>query len=544
MPVIDPTIRVPVISQREFDIRHYGAAGNGTTDNTDAIVNAVTSAFESGGGRVVVPGGSWLTGPIALLSGVELSLDEHAELRMIGDAGLFQSPEADRGLLGAWLPLILARGCSGVALTGRGRIACGDATHWIAQPVSRSRGRKPIDLPAPHPALFKAIACDGLVIEHLRFDTGACVSAVSVSGSRHVTIRHITVSSVPRQDRPAGGIDTRQAESRAPGVMIDSSSEVVVEECDVSADGDGVVVRSRQPLPSSGGADSSLPTPVASLAPVATPATGPDALEPRPASTAVVEDERGPGTVDEAAGATPVARPRRRRHDEASVDLVPSRDIVLRRLRVSGGAAAVVIGDVHGGGVSNVLVEQCYCDGVRLGVRIEAPRRRGQVVENVVIRNTAMGRIDGQAILLATGPASPSPSTLAAPVCRNIHLSGVECRDAREAVRMVGANQGALRQIRLENVAIASEEGLFCSGSRDVMLIDVRISPRFGPVLSLRDTVGVTIQGMSGAPGGNVFLDLRGRHTRDVRIMGDAHESIRPAVVIGVEVPRDALVHE
>ena len=71
------SVNIPQISGREFDLRSYGAVGDGRTSNTKAFRKAIEAAAAEGG-RVVVPNGIWLTGPIRLLSGVELHLQDNA----------------------------------------------------------------------------------------------------------------------------------------------------------------------------------------------------------------------------------------------------------------------------------------------------------------------------------------------------------------------------------------------------------------------------------------------------------------------------------
>jgi len=60
----------------EFNIVDFGGVGDGMTSNTAAFREAVAKA--AGGGRVLVPDGIWLTGPIELLTGVELHLADNA----------------------------------------------------------------------------------------------------------------------------------------------------------------------------------------------------------------------------------------------------------------------------------------------------------------------------------------------------------------------------------------------------------------------------------------------------------------------------------
>ena len=76
----EPT--APVFPARVFDIRKHGANAGGQTACTQAIAAAIADCAKAGGGRVLVPAGVWLTGPIHLKSNVELHVAEGAELRI------------------------------------------------------------------------------------------------------------------------------------------------------------------------------------------------------------------------------------------------------------------------------------------------------------------------------------------------------------------------------------------------------------------------------------------------------------------------------
>ncbi len=71
------TATLPIIPDRTFDIRTFGAAAGGRQSNTHAFHDALNAAAERGG-RVLVPDGIWLTGPIVLHSNTELHLSDNA----------------------------------------------------------------------------------------------------------------------------------------------------------------------------------------------------------------------------------------------------------------------------------------------------------------------------------------------------------------------------------------------------------------------------------------------------------------------------------
>ncbi|KAF4324643.1 hypothetical protein G195_001994 [Phytophthora kernoviae 00238/432] len=71
-------VSLPVIPARDFQITDYGAVGDGLTDNTEVFRLAIAACSEAGGGRIVIPAGVWLTGPIVLRSRIELHVQAGA----------------------------------------------------------------------------------------------------------------------------------------------------------------------------------------------------------------------------------------------------------------------------------------------------------------------------------------------------------------------------------------------------------------------------------------------------------------------------------
>lgn len=67
----------------EYNILDFGAKPDGTTLNTQAINNAVNKCFENGGGTVLVPAGTYVTGTIVLKSNVKLHLKAGAVLEFL-----------------------------------------------------------------------------------------------------------------------------------------------------------------------------------------------------------------------------------------------------------------------------------------------------------------------------------------------------------------------------------------------------------------------------------------------------------------------------
>ena len=78
-------IVVPQFPDRDFNIVDFGAVADGGTDNTQAFKLAIESCNKEGGGKVIVPEGSFLTGPIHLKREREFLMDR--QVKQIGGLG-------------------------------------------------------------------------------------------------------------------------------------------------------------------------------------------------------------------------------------------------------------------------------------------------------------------------------------------------------------------------------------------------------------------------------------------------------------------------
>src|SRR5689334_1854637 len=86
VPAILTRIVPPTFPDRVFDIRDYGAVGDGAADCTAAFRDAIQACSTAGGGRVLAPaGGTYRTGKIHLLSNVDLHVDTGATIRFRTD---------------------------------------------------------------------------------------------------------------------------------------------------------------------------------------------------------------------------------------------------------------------------------------------------------------------------------------------------------------------------------------------------------------------------------------------------------------------------
>src|SRR5699024_7927447 len=129
-----PSIKQPTIPNQEFNIKDYGANGDGETKNTKAFDNAIEEAHKAGGGKVIVPEGEYLTGAIHLESNIDLHLEENAVIKFSQDPNDYL-PTVKTRFEGTELynysPMIYAYDKSNIAITGKGTIdGQADNEHW------------------------------------------------------------------------------------------------------------------------------------------------------------------------------------------------------------------------------------------------------------------------------------------------------------------------------------------------------------------------------------------------------------------------------
>lgn len=85
VPHILARIKPPIFANREFDITKFGAVGDNQMDCTDAFAKAIAACNRSGGGKVVVPKGEFLTGAVRSRSNVNLQVSAGATIRFTRD---------------------------------------------------------------------------------------------------------------------------------------------------------------------------------------------------------------------------------------------------------------------------------------------------------------------------------------------------------------------------------------------------------------------------------------------------------------------------
>jgi polygalacturonase len=248
MPGILKRISPPVFADKDFVITQYGAKGDGDFDCTEAFRKAIAACSEAGGGRVVVPAGTYLTGAIHLKS--------HVNLHLMKDAivSFFTSPEDYLPMVYTrfegtecmnYSPLVYAYEQENIAITGSGTLD-GNAgiTNWwrwkwtqkddVTALCEQAEQQVPVenrmygDGHKLRPNMIQPYRCKSILIEGVTIKNSPMWHIHPVL-SRNITVRNVTVTGHgPNND----------------GCNPESSRDVLIENCYFDTGDDCIAIKS------------------------------------------------------------------------------------------------------------------------------------------------------------------------------------------------------------------------------------------------------------------------------------------------------------
>jgi polygalacturonase len=202
-----------------FDVRNYGAIGDGTKLDTAALQQAIDTAANAGGGTVNFPSGRYLSGSLELKSHVTLELEAGAIL--LGSPRLSDYHHGDyRGLLWADRQQDFTVSGPGVIDGQGGELVAG--TEAGDRPSHAKAG--------PRPMVINFHNCTHITVQDITLQD----SASWVEDYRdcdHLTLKHITVRSMAALNND--------------GMDIDGCQQVVVRGCDIDSEDDGICLKSK-----------------------------------------------------------------------------------------------------------------------------------------------------------------------------------------------------------------------------------------------------------------------------------------------------------
>jgi polygalacturonase len=408
VPEILARIEPPTFPDRDFDITEYGAVGDREADATEAFEDAVTACHEAGGGRVVVPEGDFLSGPIHLRSNVNLHVTEGATIRFVRDPSRYLPAVYTRweGMeLMNYSPLIYAFEEENVAVMGAGTLDGQANTDywwpWKGQPEdgwsegeprqkeARDRLMTMVDDGVPveervfgedsylRPSFIQPYRCENVFIEGVEIIRSPMWEIHPVL-STNVTVRGVTVESHgPNND----------------GCNPESCTDVLIEDCYFDTGDDCIALKSGRN-----------------------------------------EDGRRIGA--------------------------PIENVIVRNCTMRDGHGGVVIGSEMSGGARNIFAEDCEMDSPNLDriLRIKTNSIRGGTVEDVYMRNIEVGEVGGSIVrvnfLYEEGDAGEHEPTV-----RRIDVRGINADRCERVVNLRGYEDSPIQDVTLADCRLSNVAG-------------------------------------------------------------------------------------
>jgi polygalacturonase len=212
---------------RVFDVREYGAKSDGKSLDTAAIQKAFDACGKAGGGTVLLPPGTYLSGPLIIRTKTMLLIESGATLRATDEpADYKRNDEPDK-----CNPFLSGEDLEDVTIAGRGVIDGAGARWWAPAEAAR---QKKIHYPLHRPNLIELTRVKNLVIRDVTLQNSPKFHLVPVE-CEGVTVSGITILA-PEHSPNTDGIDPSMCR------------RVTISGCTIDCGDDNIAIKSGKKL--------------------------------------------------------------------------------------------------------------------------------------------------------------------------------------------------------------------------------------------------------------------------------------------------------
>lgn len=415
MQQIIDNVKAPTFLDKTFNILEFGAIPDGVTYNTEAFRKAIKKCTESGGGKVLVPKGKYLTGAIHLDNNVNLHLEEGAEILFSTNPKDYY-PLVHTSFEGTefmnYSPLIYAYKKKNIAITGKG-VLNGQASiqnwwtwkggkdyGWVkGMPSQNDQNNRPrlVEMAENNVPVSERIFGDGSYIRPNFIEPFECEN-VLIEGVKIIDAPSWVIHPIKCLNVIIDGVTVESHGPNNDGCNPEYSKNVIIRNCTFNTGDDCIAIKA-----------------------------GRDA------------DGRRVG--------------------------IKSENIVVQNCKMIDGHGGVVIGSEISAGVRNVFVENCEMDSPNLDrvIRIKTNSRRGGVIENLYVRNIKVGQVKEAVLKIEmfysfygnqTGPFIP--------VVQNIYLENIKVKNGGQyGILAKGYKVSPIKNITLKNIVIEKVDTIY-----------------------------------------------------------------------------------
>ena len=390
-PQIEARIKAPTFRDKDYKLFDYGKKSK--TKGflyTELINKTIDLCSREGGGRVIIPKGEWLTGPITLKDNVNLYLEEGATLLFTTDPS--QYPLVRTRWEGMdcynYQPLVYANGATNIALTGKGTLdGQADNSNWWGMSAKRGHdytGTEPIATQKVGRPLLQEWNENGVPVEKRQMGDGYGMrpQLVNFVDCKNVLIEDVTLLRSPFwvihplfcENLTVKGVHIQNDGPNGDGCDPESCKDVLIEDCFFDTGDDCIAIKSG-------------------------------------------------------------------RNRDGIVAARPTENVIVRNCRMKNGHGGIVVGSEISGGFKNLFAENCVMDSPDLDrvVRIKTNSCRSGVIEDIYVRNIEVGQCKEAVLKInliyerkeACDHSFP-------PVVQNVYLQNVTCKESEYGIKIEG----------------------------------------------------------------------------------------------------------
>lgn len=402
-------ITIPTFPNKDFLITDFGAISDQETDCSKAINDAILACSENGGGRVVVPQGTFLTGAIHLKSNVNLHITEGATLLFTTDKSKYL-PVVHTRFEGMecmnYSPLIYAYKQNNIAITGKGKVDGQGKVWWHWKGKWQGTVEDEFDQNSDENqhadnAILTKMVEDNVPVEERVFGEGHFLRSSFIQPylCNNVLIEGITIVEAPMwiihpvlcEDVTVRNVVIESLGPNNDGCDPECCKNVLIDNCYFDTGDDCIAIKSG------------------------------------------------------------------RNNDGRRIG-VPSENIVVRNSQMVEGHGGVVMGSEISGDVRYVFAENCIMDSPNLerAIRIKSNSVRGGTIEHIYARNIEVKQVREAVLKINMYYSKERADNI--PIARNIYLENVKGFKSEHGIWIEAYKDQPARNIVLKNCDFSNVE--------------------------------------------------------------------------------------
>jgi len=516
-------VKEPVIPNNSVNIKDFGAISGGDVLNTEAFAKAIDAVSKKGGGKVIIPPGIWLTGPIILKSNLELHAQTGALIKFSPDKSLYPLIETSFEGLNTWrcISPLYGKNLENVAFTGKG---VWDGSGEVWRQVKKSKLTE---------SQWKKVIASGGVLNESKTSwyPSEVFMKASVGADQNVRLDLKTKEDFEKiHDFLRPVLVSIQNSKRVlfDGPVFQNSPAWNIHPLMI----EDLIVRNvsvRNPWFSQNG----------------------DGLDVESCKNVLVENSSfdvGDDAICIKSGKDQDGRDR----------AVPCENIIIRNNIVYHGHGGVTVGSEMSSGVKNMHVSNCTFMGTDVGLRFKSNRGRGGVVENIFISDIFMTDIPSQAISFnlyyggksiaetleegGTPVVNKSvPVDEKTPQFKNISMKNITISGANQAVFLQGLPEMNLENIEITNLKAKADKGFTIVDANGIKITNATLDIKDSAIFDVFNVKNMSVKNVDFNSTSPKAISINGEASAKIELTSSANTNLSKKTFIGKSVPKGAV---